>query len=110
MLGTAYSTRARFEEDGQAVEEIRIFAVHPAGNRLLHMTYRYEPAAGQTQARMMDQAFEAFGYIEPLTTTGEETDAGEGGAGEDGAGEDGAGENAADGAGTDAAAGDGTSS
>lgn len=68
-LGTAFSTRARFDDDsGRQVEEVRIFAVHPSGDRLLHMTYRYTPQPGQTRARMMDQAFEAFGYIEGLAS------------------------------------------
>jgi hypothetical protein len=64
-LGPAYSTRARFTEEGQEVEEIRIFTVHPAGDRLLHMTYRYQPDPGLTKQRM-DQALEAFGWIEPV--------------------------------------------
>jgi hypothetical protein len=66
-LGALYSTRGRYAgEDRQTVEEIRIFAVHPTANRLLHMTYRYPPAPGQTQARLLDQAAVAMGYIEPL--------------------------------------------
>lgn len=74
ILGTAFSTRGRFvDEGGQEVEEIRIFAVHPSGDRLLHMTYRYSPSGGQAQARMMDQAFVAFGYLEPLVAQGDET-------------------------------------
>lgn len=71
-LGTAFSTRARFDDEaGEQVEEVRIFAVHPGGNRLLHMTYRYTPSPGQTQARMMDQAFQAFGYAEGLVPEGD---------------------------------------
>lgn len=66
-LGSLYSTRGRYTgEDGQTVEEIRIFAVHPTANRLLHMTYSYPPAPGQTEARLLDQAAVAFGYVEPL--------------------------------------------
>lgn len=65
-LGAAYSTRGRYrEEDGGEIEELRIFAVHPDGDRLLHMTLAYEPVAGQTQARL-EQALSAFGWIEPL--------------------------------------------
>lgn len=70
-LGTAFSTRARFDDtSGEQVEEVRIFAVHPGGNRLLHMTYRYTPSPGQAQARLMDQAFVAFGYAEGLVSEG----------------------------------------
>lgn len=90
VLGTAYSTRSRHVEDGRQIEEIRIFAVHPTGNRLLHMTYRYEPAPGQTQARMMDQAFEAFGYLEPLSAENAEPQEGAGEGTGEGAEESGA--------------------
>ena len=65
-LGVAYSTRGRYRgDDGAEVEEIRIFAVHPQQDRLLHMTLAYPPATGQTAARL-DQALSAFGWIEPL--------------------------------------------
>lgn len=64
-LGTAYSTRGGYSEGGEDVEEVRIFAVHPQGDRLLHVTLRYAPVAGQGPARV-DQAMRAFGWIEPL--------------------------------------------
>jgi len=64
-LGTAYSTRGSYSESGEDVEEVRIFAVHPQGDRLLHVTLRYAPVAGQGPARV-DQALRAFGWIEPL--------------------------------------------
>lgn len=71
-LGAAFNTRGRYTgDDGQEVEEVRIFAVHPSANRILHMTYRYPPAPGQTAARLQEQAFEAFGYIEPLAGAAE---------------------------------------
>lgn len=78
-LGAAFNTRGRYRgEGGEEVEELRIFAVHPTVNRILHMTYRYPPAPGQTQARMMDQAFVAFGYVEPLAGAEGEAPAGDG--------------------------------
>lgn len=78
-LGTAYSTRGRYtNEAGQQVEELKIFAVHPTANRLLHLTYRYEPEPGQTQARLVDQAMVALGYIEPLEGADEGGEGGEG--------------------------------
>lgn len=78
-LGTAYSTRGRYtNEAGEEVEELKIFAVHPSANRLLHLTYRYEPAPGQTQARLVDQAMVALGYIEPLEGADEGGESGEG--------------------------------
>lgn len=65
-LGRAYSTRGSYvDESGEAVEEVRIFAVHPSGDRLLHMTLAYDPVQGQGPARVQ-QAMEAFGWIEPL--------------------------------------------
>ena len=71
-LGSAYSTRGSYTgEDGEEVEEVRIFAVHPQGDRLLHVTLRYPPVQGQGPARV-DQALRAFGWIEPL----EEAEAG----------------------------------
>ena len=65
-LGTAYSTRGSYQgDDGQPVEEVRIFAVHPQGDRLLHVTLSYPPVQGQGPARV-DQALRAFGWVEPL--------------------------------------------
>lgn len=91
LLGPAYSTRGRYlDEDGEAVEEVRIFAVHPAGDRLLHMTYRYPASPGQTRARLEDQAFVAFGYIEPLEGAEEGGDGGDVEGGPEAAPEEGA--------------------
>lgn len=64
-LGTAYTTRGTYSEGGEEVEEVRIFAVHPQGDRLLHVTLQYAPVQGQGPARV-DQAMRAFGWIEPL--------------------------------------------
>lgn len=65
-LGTAYSTRGSYVgDDGEPVEEVRIFAVHPQGDRLLHVTLSYPPVQGQGPARV-DQALRAFGWVEPL--------------------------------------------
>lgn len=68
-LGTAYSTRGSYGEGGEDVEEVRIFAVHPQGDRLLHVTLQYAPVQGQGPARV-DQALRAFGWIEPLEEAG----------------------------------------
>lgn len=70
-LGPAFSTRGSYvDEEGRAVEELRIFAVHPSGDRLLHMTLAYEPAPGQAAVRLQ-QALTAFGWIEPLPVEAE---------------------------------------
>lgn len=66
QLGNAYSTRGRYtSEDGQEIEETRIFAVHPAGDRLLWATYRYPPTPGGAKTRS-EEAMTAFGLITPL--------------------------------------------
>lgn len=75
-LGTAYSTRGGYTGDnGEQVEEIRIFAVHPTADRLVHLTYRYLPTPGQSKAqapaRLLEHAIVAMGYIEPLYVEGE---------------------------------------
>lgn len=67
QLGNAYSTRGRYAGAGGETEEIRIFAVHPAGDRLLSLTYRYRPAGGETGSKARsEQAMAALGLIEPL--------------------------------------------
>jgi hypothetical protein len=66
VLGNAYSTRGRFTgEEGEEIEEVKLFAVHPSGDRLLSVTSRYRPAEGGSKARL-DQAMAALGLIEPL--------------------------------------------
>jgi len=66
MLGTAFSTRGRYAgAGGEEIEEIKLFAVHPSGDRLLSVTYRYRPTEGSSKARL-DQAMAALGLIEPL--------------------------------------------
>jgi hypothetical protein len=79
-LGPAYSTRGRYRDaSGAMVEEIRIFALHPQGDRLLHLTYGYPVPLAETHAtRRRDQALAALGWVEPSA---------EGGAAEAGGGE-----------------------
>jgi hypothetical protein len=67
QFGNAYSTRGRYTGGaGEELEEIRLFAVHPAGDRLLSLTYRYRPTEGGTKERL-EQAMTALGLVEPLT-------------------------------------------
>jgi hypothetical protein len=50
-LGTAYASRGRYTgEDGETVEELAIFTLHPTGDRLLSLIYTY-PAVGDTEER-----------------------------------------------------------
>lgn len=66
QFGTAYSTRGRYAgDDGLEMEEIRILTVHPEGDRMMSLTYRYTPNAGGTKERL-DQAMSALGLVEPL--------------------------------------------
>lgn len=81
VLGNAYSTRGRYTgPGGQEVEEVKLFAVHPSGDRLLSVTYLYRPTEGGSKARL-DQAMAGLGLIEPLApeamTEGGESAAGE---------------------------------
>lgn len=72
QLGPAFSTRGRYTgEAGEQVEEIKVFALHPSGDRLLSLTYSYVPTEGGTKVRT-DQAMAALGLVEPLATTPEE--------------------------------------
>ncbi|MGH7338962.1 MAG: hypothetical protein ACREKH_00565 [Candidatus Rokuibacteriota bacterium] len=67
QLGNAYSTRGRYAAAGGETEEIRVFAVHPAGDRLLSLSYRYRPAAGDAGSKARsEQAMAALGLVEPL--------------------------------------------
>lgn len=70
QLGNAYSTRGRFTgENGAEVEELRLFAIHPAGDRLLSVVYVYPAEPGGTQTRI-EEAMAGLGLVEPLDTGG----------------------------------------
>lgn len=60
---TAYTTRGRFTAgDGQETEEIRLFTIHPRGDRRMNWVYRYV-AGGDTQQRM-EQLLALLGEVE----------------------------------------------
>lgn len=63
-LGTAFLTRGRWTENGQEMEEMRLFSLHPQGNRMLVITYRYA-LSGDTKDRA-EQAMEILGMVEGL--------------------------------------------
>jgi hypothetical protein len=50
-FGTAFYSRGRFTDAGSEVEETVLFLIHPAGNRLLEIHYRY-PAGNDSAARV----------------------------------------------------------
>jgi len=63
-LGLTFLVRGRYQEGGREIEEFRAILVHPAGNRLLTMSYRY-PASEDTVERGL-QLMELLGEMEPL--------------------------------------------
>lgn len=72
QIGTAFSTRGRYTgDDGREVEEVRLLAVHPAGDRLLALVYRYHPTPGDTKERI-NQAMAALGLVQPPPAPGGE--------------------------------------
>lgn len=50
-FGVAFYSRGRFIEAGSLLEETVLFLIHPAGNRLLTIHYRY-PAGDDSAARV----------------------------------------------------------
>ncbi|MDA8016967.1 MAG: hypothetical protein MPN21_05910 [Thermoanaerobaculia bacterium] len=81
-LGTAFYSRGHFAaEDGTATEETIIFTVHPAGDRVLRLTYVY-PQGDDSAQRIQDQLFAVFGELvaaesgqDSSTVTSDATDA-----------------------------------
>jgi hypothetical protein len=65
---TAYTTRGRFTgSDGEEVEEVRLFTLHPNGGRRMSWVYRYA-AGGDTQQRM-EQLLALLGEVEAFPST-----------------------------------------
>ncbi len=65
QLGTTFYSRGRYDSDEGVIEETMIFAIHPWGDRILRLVYRY-PAGEDTRERLEDQLFEVLGEIEAL--------------------------------------------
>lgn len=66
QIGNAFSTRGRYPgDDGREIEELRLFAIHPDGDRLLTLTYRYHPTAGETKERI-NEVMGALGLVRPV--------------------------------------------
>lgn len=61
-LGTAFASRGRYDEGGSTVEDFRIFVIHPAGDRVLNLVYRYP--AGDDTAERRDQLLSALAEVE----------------------------------------------
>jgi hypothetical protein len=60
--GPAYTARGRYLEDGKALEEIRILALHPATQKLLVVRSRYPE--GDETAKRMEQILAIVGEVE----------------------------------------------
>lgn len=63
-MGLTYMVRGRYRQDDVTFEELRALLVHPWGNRLLRLVYRY-PAADDSSERGR-QLMELLGEMEAL--------------------------------------------
>lgn len=70
-LGPAYLTRGRWSDNGVETEEMRLFSLHPTGNRMVVITYTYA-VFGDTKDRA-SQAMEILGLVEGMDTRPSET-------------------------------------
>jgi len=61
-LGTAFYSRGRFVETGGTEEETVLLTIHPSGNRLLTISYRYP--AGEDSAKRVEQLIEVLSNVE----------------------------------------------
>lgn len=61
-FGTAFYSRGRYVDQGELTEETAVFMIHPSGNRLLTIHYRY-PAGDDSSARV-EQLISVIGYLE----------------------------------------------
>jgi hypothetical protein len=60
-FGSAFYSRGRYIEDGALTEETVVFMIHPAGNRLLGIHYRYP--AGEDSAARVEQLIDVINYV-----------------------------------------------
>lgn len=67
-LGTAFTSRALYDEGGRRIEEIAVFMIHPMQNSELRIWYRYPATdAKETARRMNDEVFGVVGEIGPYS-------------------------------------------
>lgn len=72
-LGPAFTSRGSYLLNGEAVEEIRVFSLHPSANRMLRWTYRYPPGEGKER---LQQLANVLGEIEALASSDQVADPG----------------------------------
>lgn len=61
-FGTAFYSRGQYADQGARVEETVVFMIHPLGNRLLAIHYRYP--AGDDSASRVEQLIDVISYVE----------------------------------------------
>ena len=61
-FGTAFYSRGQYTEGEELMEETVVFMIHPAGNRLLGIHYRYP--AGDDSAARVEQLIDVISYLE----------------------------------------------
>lgn len=62
-IGSAFTARGTYSGDAGPVEETWIYALHPSGNRLLTLVYRYPPGDSE---RRVGELVGVLGEIEPI--------------------------------------------
>ncbi len=60
-FGTAFYSRGQYRDGEEVVEETAIFMIHPVGNRLLGIHYRYP--AGDDSAARVEQLIDVISYL-----------------------------------------------
>ncbi|MDX2438491.1 MAG: hypothetical protein QNL88_15775 [Acidobacteriota bacterium] len=63
-FGTAFYSRAQYVDQDERVEETIVFMIHPAGNRLLGVHYRYP--AGDDSAARVEQLIDVVSRVETV--------------------------------------------
>jgi hypothetical protein len=63
-FGSAFYSRGRYIENDTLMEETAVFMIHPAGNRLLGIHYRYP--AGEDSSARVEQLIDVISYVAAL--------------------------------------------
>ncbi|HVS16794.1 MAG TPA: hypothetical protein VMV46_23020 [Thermoanaerobaculia bacterium] len=63
-IGPGAWARGRFSADGRALEETRVFVVHPTENRLVTASYVYPAGEAEDSGQRVQRLFELVGEIE----------------------------------------------
>jgi len=61
-FGSAFYSRGQYLDQGERMEETAVFMIHPSGNRLLVIHYRYP--AGDDSAARVEQVIDVISYLE----------------------------------------------